>query len=67
LDIEIGAKILQMWAYIEATPFAGVVVYGEVAVGAVLYGKLRVEGTICELKFPTKADIFFMKFPLDIG
>ncbi|XP_064646638.1 uncharacterized protein LOC135499666 isoform X2 [Lineus longissimus] len=69
VEVEIGAKILQMWAYGIATPYTGVLVYGEVIVCArcPLEAKLRLDGSICELRFPTMADTYFNKFPLDVA
>ena len=49
------------------TPYIGIRVWGELAVGAVLYGKLRLEGDIMEVRFPTEAEIGFSKFPFDVG
>lgn len=67
MKFEIGARIMDMTAYAQITPYGGVQVYAEFGIGFLLYGKLRVEGRIMDLRFPTKAEIGFSKFPLDVG
>ncbi|CAG2251012.1 unnamed protein product [Mytilus edulis] len=67
MKFEIGAKVLEMKAICGVEPYGGVTVYGELAVGFALYGKLRLEGRIMDLRFPTTAEISFNKFPLDVG
>ena len=66
--MEVGwkAKILAMRAGANVVPYGGLTCYGEVGVGFILYGKLRLEGDIMELSFPTAAEIAFNKFPLDV-
>ncbi|XP_064646203.1 uncharacterized protein LOC135499389 [Lineus longissimus] len=65
-DCTLGVKVLQMSAFAEVTPYTGILVWGELGIGALLYGKLRLEGYICELRFPTYAEIWFMTFPFDV-
>ncbi|VDH98959.1 Hypothetical predicted protein [Mytilus galloprovincialis] len=67
MKFEIAAKVLEMKAQCIVEPYAGVTVYGELGIGFLLYGKLRLEGRIMDLRFPTTAEITFNKFPLDVG
>ena len=67
MKFEIGAKVLEMKAICGVEPYGGVTVYGELGIGFALYGKLRLEGRIMDLRFPTTAEISFNKFPLDVG
>ncbi|KAK3101936.1 hypothetical protein FSP39_007496 [Pinctada imbricata] len=62
----VTAKILEMKAIVEVTPYGGLTVYGELGIGFLLYGKLRLEGQIMDLRFPTTAEITFNQFPLDV-
>ena len=62
----VGAKIMEMKADVGCTPYGGLTVWGELGIGALLYGKLRLEGQIMDLRFPTTAEVFFNKFPLDV-
>lgn len=61
-----GAKIMDMKATATCEPYGGVSVWGELGIGALLYGKLRLEGNIMDMGFPTTAEIKFKKFPLDV-
>ncbi|XP_052081925.1 uncharacterized protein LOC127719726 isoform X2 [Mytilus californianus] len=67
MKFEIGAKVFEMKAFCGVEPYGGVTVYGELGIGFLLYGKLRLEGRIMDLRFPTTAEITFNKFPLDVG
>ncbi|VDI29648.1 Hypothetical predicted protein [Mytilus galloprovincialis] len=67
MKFEIAAKVLEMKAICGVEPYGGVMVYGELGIGFLLYGKLRLEGKIMDLRFPTTAEISFNKFPLDVG
>ncbi|VDI67222.1 Hypothetical predicted protein [Mytilus galloprovincialis] len=63
-----GLNILEMKGIAEVVPYAGVMAYAEVGLGiGPLFGKLRVEGQIMDMKFPTRAEVTFSKFPLDVG
>ncbi|XP_064643636.1 uncharacterized protein LOC135497734 [Lineus longissimus] len=66
LEIEIGAKVLKLFAYAIATPSTGIKLYGEAGIGFILYAKLRLTGAICEVRFPTMMDTYFLKFPLSV-
>lgn len=66
VDIGWKMKLLAMTATADIVPYAGLVMYGELAVGNVLFAKLRLEGDIMELSFPTVAEMTFHKFPMDI-
>ncbi|KAI8518956.1 hypothetical protein Bbelb_022130, partial [Branchiostoma belcheri] len=50
-----------------STPYIGITVWGELGIGALMYGKLRLEGDIMQTRFPTVAEMGFSKFPFDIG
>ncbi|XP_048250793.1 uncharacterized protein LOC124111176 [Haliotis rufescens] len=67
MDIVVGAKILGMTAFGTVIPYANAHVYGEIGIGAVLYGKLRLDGYIMTVAFPSTAEIGFSKFPLDLA
>ena len=67
MKFEIGAKVLEMKATCGVEPYGGVVVYGELGIGFLLYGSLRLEGKIMDLRFPTTAEIAFNKFPIDVS
>lgn len=62
----VGAKIMAMTAFVEVQPYGGLLVWGELGVGFVLYGKLKLVGNIMDTGFPTTAEIAFDKFPLDV-
>ena len=62
----VGAKVMDMKGTAGCEPYGGVAVWGELGIGALLYGKLRLEGRIMDLGFPTTAEIKFKKFPLDV-
>jgi len=55
-----------MEAGANVVPYGGLSCYGEVGVGFLLYAKMRLEGDILDLSFPTYAEIGFSKFPLDV-
>ncbi|CAH1250560.1 FAT1 [Branchiostoma lanceolatum] len=67
MDCTIAASLMNQNMTGGVTPYIGIRVWGELAVGAVLYGKLRLEGDIMEVRFPTQAEIGFSKFPFDVG
>ena len=67
MKFEVGAKLMSMKGYATIIPYGGVEVWGELGIGFLLYGKLRIEGRIMDLRFPTTAEIAFNKFPLDMG
>lgn len=68
VKFRVGVNVLGMNGVAEIAPYTGILVYGEVGIGiAMLYAKLRLEGHIMDLKFPTRGEISFSKFPLDVG
>ncbi|KAL5014713.1 hypothetical protein ScPMuIL_008983 [Solemya velum] len=67
VDFTVGVRILSRQGLAGIVPYGGLRCYGELGVGAILYGKLRLEGQILDLRFPTLAEITFSKFPLDVG
>ena len=66
MGFEVGAKIMDMKATVGVIPYGGLTVYGELGIGFMLYAKIRIEGEIMDLRFPTDAEIGFKKFPLDV-
>ncbi|KAK7494165.1 hypothetical protein BaRGS_00014638, partial [Batillaria attramentaria] len=69
LDMIVGAKMMSMLATGEIKPYVGLMVSGELGIGALLYGKLKLTGFICQISLPSKAEITFSAFPmaLDLG
>lgn len=48
-------------------PYGGLMAWGELGVGVVaLFGKLKLVGFVMDAGFPTKAEVTFDKFPLDV-
>lgn len=66
MDIGVGAKIMSMTVYGEIKPYVGIKVRGYLAVGFILYGRLELTGYICQTSLPSRAEIGFSKFPLDL-
>lgn len=66
VKVAVGAKIMAMTAFVEVQPYGGLLVWGEMGIGFLLYGKLRLVGHIMDTGFPTTAEIAFNKFPLDV-
>ncbi|XP_052806219.1 uncharacterized protein LOC128235437 [Mya arenaria] len=66
--LEMGwqAKIISRSAKGTLLPYAGLSTYFEVGIGFILFGKLRLEGQLCNIEFPSAAEIRFSKFPLDV-
>ncbi|XP_052806221.1 uncharacterized protein LOC128235438 [Mya arenaria] len=67
LDVGWQAKIISRSAGATLLPYAGLSTFFEAGIGFILYGKLRLEGQICNIDFPSTAEIGFSKFPLDVG
>ncbi|WAR05125.1 hypothetical protein MAR_020494 [Mya arenaria] len=67
LDVGWQAKIIGRSAGATVIPYGGLSTYFEVGIGNILYGILRLEGQLCNIQFPTGAEIGFSKFPLDVG
>ena len=67
MEFEVGAKLLEMKAFVGITPYGGIYAWGsmEIFLGN-LYGRLKLEGYIMDLRFPSTAEIGFSKFPLDV-
>ena len=67
MEFEVEAKLLEMNASAGITPYGGIYAWGsmEIFLGT-LYGTLRLEGYIMDLRFPSTAEIGFSKFPLDV-
>ena len=66
MKFEVGAKVMDKAATCGVEPYGGLTIWGELGVGFALYGKLRLEGHLMDLGFPTTAEIGFKKFPLDV-
>jgi hypothetical protein len=66
LNLGWEGKLIAMTAGATVVPYGGLTCWGEVGVGYLLYAKLRLEGDIVDLRFPTYAEIGFSKFPLDV-
>ena len=66
LNLGWEGKLIAQTAGATVVPYGGLTCWGEVGVGFILYGKLRLEGDIMDLRFPTYAEIGFSKFPLDV-
>jgi hypothetical protein len=57
-----------MTGFASIIPFGGVKAYGSAAICFwLLCGKLRLEGFVLDTRFPSKAEVAFNKFPLDVG
>lgn len=49
-------------------PFGALTAYGEAGIGiGPLKAKLRLEGSILNVRFPTRAELHFSKFPLAVS
>ncbi|XP_067658325.1 uncharacterized protein [Haliotis asinina] len=66
IKFAVGAQVLALKAKGQVTPYVGAHAWGELGVGFVLYGKLRLEGYLLTLAFPTVAEIQFSKWPLSV-
>ncbi|KAK3609657.1 hypothetical protein CHS0354_035942 [Potamilus streckersoni] len=67
MEFGVAAKILEFKLEATVVPYGGLTVWGELGIGLLLYGKLRLEGQIMDLRFPTFAEIVFSKFPFDVN
>ena len=68
LDIEVGLKLMTMGATATVTPKGGLLAFGSVGLClGTLCIKLELTGQILNVQFPTTAEIYFSKFPLDVG
>ncbi|XP_053400990.1 uncharacterized protein LOC123541000 [Mercenaria mercenaria] len=67
LNLGWEGKLIAKTAGATVVPYGGLTCYGEMGIGFVMYGKLRLEGQIMDLRFPTRAEIGFSKFPLDVA
>lgn len=67
VDFTVGAKIMEMKVTVNVEPYGGLMAWGELGVGVVaLFGKLKLVGFVMDAGFPTKAEVTFDKFPLDV-
>ncbi|XP_076086943.1 uncharacterized protein LOC143057517 [Mytilus galloprovincialis] len=68
ISLKVGLNIMGMKGIAEITPYASVFAYGELSIGIlVLHASLRLEGHVVDVKFPTRGELAFNKFPLDVG
>jgi hypothetical protein len=57
-----------MTGFASIIPFGGIKAFGSVAICySLLCGKLRLDGYVLDTRFPSKAEVAFNKFPLDVG
>ncbi|XP_060596420.1 uncharacterized protein LOC132750448 [Ruditapes philippinarum] len=66
LDLGLEGKLIAQTAGLTVVPYGGLICWGELSVGYVLFVGLRLEGRILDLRFPARAEIGFSKFPLDV-
>lgn len=62
----VGVKVMDMKVYVGCELYGGVFVWGELGIGLLLYGKLRLEGNIMDMGFLIIVEIEFKKFFLDV-
>lgn len=62
----VGVKIMVMMVFVEVQLYGGLLVWGELGVGFVLYGKLKFVGNIMDIGFLIIVEIVFNKFFLDV-
>jgi hypothetical protein len=68
MNFEVGVKVFAMTGFASIIPFGGIKAYGSVAICYFgLCGKLILDGYILDARFPSKAEVAFNKFPLDVG
>ena len=68
MKFEVGVKVFAMTGFASIIPFGGVKAFGSVAICyGLLCGKLRLDGYVLDTRFPSKAEVAFNKFPLDVG
>lgn len=66
MSVGFEGKLLGKTASAVARPYGGLRIQGDASIGAALYARLRFVGHIMQLSFPTRAEIEFSKFPLDV-
>ena len=68
MKFEVGVKVYAMTGFASIIPFGGVKAFGSVAICyGLLCGKLKLDGYVLDARFPSKAEVAFDKFPLDVG
>lgn len=67
MKFSVDVSVFGMKASSGIEPFGAAYVYGQMEVGYAVSGLLKLEGKILELQFPSKTEINFNKFPLDVG
>ncbi|XP_062582876.1 uncharacterized protein LOC134244633, partial [Saccostrea cucullata] len=66
VKFSVDAKLLEMKGAVTTEPYGGLMVWGELGFGFLLYAKLRLEGHIMDTGFPIIAEVDFLKFPIDV-
>lgn len=57
-----------MTVFTEIEPYAGLTIYGKLQLCIFGFcGQLQLTGKIMELRFPSKAEVSFNKFPINVG
>ncbi|XP_078616233.1 uncharacterized protein LOC144884654 [Branchiostoma floridae x Branchiostoma japonicum] len=68
VTLEAGLSLIKMTAYGQVTPGVGAIVTASLGIGTVLLSaELQLKGYVLTTDFPTRAEIAFTKFPLNIG
>lgn len=57
---------MEMKVIVEVEFYGGLMVWGELGIGFVLYGKLRLVGYIMDIGFLVIVEVIFNKFLLDV-
>ncbi|XP_035696857.1 uncharacterized protein LOC118430254 [Branchiostoma floridae] len=68
VKLEAGVSLMKMTAYGQVTPQVGATVYASLGISLlILSAELQLKGYVLTTDFPTRAEIQFSKFPLNIG
>ncbi|XP_078695733.1 uncharacterized protein LOC144924478 [Branchiostoma floridae x Branchiostoma belcheri] len=68
VKLEAGLSLIKMSAYGQVTPQVGAVVTASLGIGLlILSAELQLKGHVLTTDFPTRAEIAFTKFPLQVG
>ncbi|CAH1239174.1 HEG1 [Branchiostoma lanceolatum] len=68
VKLEAGLSLIKMTAYGQVTPGVGAIVSASLGIGTLLLSaELRLIGHVLTTDFPTRAEIAFSKFPLNVG
>ncbi|XP_066275501.1 uncharacterized protein [Branchiostoma lanceolatum] len=68
VKVEAGVSLIRMAVYGQVTPQVGAIVAGSLGIGTpLLSAELQLKGHLLTTNFPTRAEITFTKFPLNVG